>query len=132
MTEEEKLIKKRADHQARKRANPERNRAEVSRWVRRYPLKKKARTLRNKMQRLGAPGTGITVEQLTLLFAEANGICAYCEKIVETLTLDHVHPIHHGGHNSIDNVKLCCQPCNSSKGTKILYKEWIPPKERKV
>ena len=43
---------------------------------------------------------------------------------------DHVVPLDKGGTNLMYNLVPCCLSCNSSKGAKILYEEWIPPKER--
>jgi 5-methylcytosine-specific restriction endonuclease McrA len=31
-------------------------------------------------------------------------------------TLDHRHPISQGGRNTLDNLCLCCQKCNTAKG----------------
>ena len=45
---------------------------------------------------------------------------------------DHVYPINKGGTDTMDNLVPCCTSCNSSKGAKILYEEWIPPKEREA
>jgi 5-methylcytosine-specific restriction endonuclease McrA len=45
--------------------------------------------------------------------------CIYCGKSYDLsdLTLDHVHPRHHGGSNDTSNVVCACQKCNQEKGT---------------
>ena len=71
----------------------------------------------------------------------ANGIdpkrCTYCDawhtkwkNNWKTSAGDHVVPLSKGGKDFIENLVPCCSSCNSSKGAKILYEEWIPPKER--
>jgi 5-methylcytosine-specific restriction endonuclease McrA len=37
----------------------------------------------------------------------------------ERLTLDHIHPILHGGTNSPSNLRVLCVSCNSSKGARV-------------
>ena len=43
--------------------------------------------------------------------------CVYCATALdfETATLDHVHPLEHGGTHSAGNVVLACTHCNSLK-----------------
>lgn len=43
---------------------------------------------------------------------------------------DHVVPLNKGGTDTMDNMVPCCWSCNASKADRILYEEWIPPKER--
>ena len=63
--------------------------------------------------------------------------CTYCDAWYrqwknnwKTSQGDHVVPLNKGGTNLMDNMVPCCLSCNSSKGDRILYEEWIPPKER--
>jgi len=53
--------------------------------------------------------------------------CRYCGTTRAALTIDHVVPVCRGGPNTLENLVVCCVSCNSSKGTKTLYSEWIPP-----
>jgi hypothetical protein len=39
-------------------------------------------------------------------------------------------PLNKGGTNLMGNLVPCCLSCNASKGDRILYEEWTPPKER--
>ena len=75
------------------------------------------------------------------VYWRANGIdpkrCTYCDawhtkwaNNWKTSAGDHVVPISKGGNDYLKNLVPCCVSCNSSKGPKILYEEWIPSKER--
>ena len=73
-----------------------------------------------------------------------NPVCVYCDKKPST-TVDHVRSQKedwvNGGFkdtkearsarvNDSENLTGACKSCNSSKGSKKLNDEWIPPKER--
>jgi 5-methylcytosine-specific restriction endonuclease McrA len=45
--------------------------------------------------------------------------CLCCDKR-RKLTADHVIPVSKGGTSDISNIQPLCQPCNSSKGAKII------------
>ena len=60
--------------------------------------------------------------------------CAYCgiEFNSEILpTIDHLIPKVLGGKNNIENLILCCQPCNVKKDDKVI-KNYKPPKKVKI
>jgi 5-methylcytosine-specific restriction endonuclease McrA len=46
---------------------------------------------------------------------------AYCVNCRSTndLTIDHIHPRSKGGSNDIENLRILCRKCNSSKGDRI-------------
>ncbi|MFH7024645.1 MAG: RNA-guided endonuclease IscB [Heteroscytonema crispum UTEX LB 1556] len=44
--------------------------------------------------------------------------CAYCGVKDVTLQIEHIHPRSKGGSNSITNLTLSCEKCNTKKGTK--------------
>ncbi len=44
--------------------------------------------------------------------------CAYCGIKDVTLQIEHIHPRAKGGSNSITNLTLSCEKCNTKKGTK--------------
>lgn len=46
--------------------------------------------------------------------------CAYCGVKDVPLQVEHIHPRAKGGSNSITNLTLSCQKCNTKKGTKDL------------
>lgn len=54
-------------------------------------------------------------EQVTL---QAKGLCEYCqtaERVVMDLEVDHIIPVSKGGKTDIENLCLCCGPCNGRK-----------------
>ena len=51
----------------------------------------------------------------------ASGPCTYCG--APSTHVDHIRPLALGGHEARDNLAPACQPCNQSKGAKLLT-EW--------
>ncbi len=43
--------------------------------------------------------------------------CEYCGA-EKNFDIDHIKPIHKGGHNGIDNLQLLCKKCNQKKGAR--------------
>jgi len=104
--------------------------AKKAKWRKNNPDKHNATCARHRAKKCSAPGDGLSGEQRKQLIDDAKGICSYCGKFYKHLTLDHVIPLDHGGAHDISNLRVACRSCNSSKGTKILYEEWTPPKDR--
>jgi len=67
------------------------------------------------------------------LLVEANYKCCYCgmKMDFETATIDHIIPKSKGGGNIIDNLAICCSPCNIRKGNKILICQVLPKYKKK-
>ena len=73
------------------------------------------------------------------LWREQNGQCKYCQKYItfsapdreRQATVDHVVPLWRGGSNTIDNLVVCCLPCNSYRNSQdqatdeIRYNLWL-------
>lgn len=57
------------------------------------------------------------------IFTRDNYTCRYCGAGAVSPACDHVIPVSRGGGNEEDNLVTSCQPCNSSKGAKLLS-EW--------
>jgi hypothetical protein len=53
----------------------------------------------------------------------ASGPCVYCG--ATATHADHVRPLARGGHEAVYNLVPACQPCNQSKGGKLLI-HWDP------
>ena len=53
------------------------------------------------------------------LLQQQNGCCAYCGKelTLDNATIDHVIPKAIMPWNSVDNLVISCQPCNSGYGS---------------
>jgi len=74
---------------------------------------------------IGLKWNGKNVKRRTIGFAKdfvnnnRNAKCIYCEKklTLENATTDHIVPIADGGNNCQVNLMVCCQPCNSQRGT---------------
>jgi 5-methylcytosine-specific restriction endonuclease McrA len=67
----------------------------------------------------------VTDSQLIELYISEHGQCFYCGVLVPAnlsasnpAGFDHFIPICHGGLHTISNLRVCCSPCNSVKGTK--------------
>ena len=79
------------------------------------------RELRRKRKRLRERHKkkikSITLKQIIL--DKTNGLCAYCgtELTLESLTIDHIIPISHGGENDLDNLVPACLSCNNLKAS---------------
>lgn len=60
-----------------------------------------------------------------LVYERDGYTCQYCGDSIITnrgmqVTLDHVHPRHHGGQSEYTNVVTCCDKCNAQKRNKML------------
>ena len=55
-------------------------------------------------------------DELRLLYGDR---CAYCQRHVGARgTVDHYMPLALGGPDEIENMRLCCKPCNGAKADK--------------
>ena len=110
--------------------NREKELADCRLWASNNPDKKNAHKANRKAKKINAGGRGIRPSEWKAIIDAANGICSYCDAWVEKLTLDHIVPLDRGGEHDILNAAAACRSCNSSKGIKLLYEEWIPPNKR--
>jgi 5-methylcytosine-specific restriction endonuclease McrA len=76
---------------------------------------------RHKLRRASVPGSH-TVREWQDRVAEFNNHCAYCLRVMETSTQDHMIPVSRGqqSSNDISNIVPACVSCNSSKGDQSL------------
>jgi len=63
-------------------------------------------------------GTLAGYETREYLLEKWNRQCAYCRIKDVQLQIEHIHPRAKGGSNSITNLTLSCEKCNTKKGTK--------------
>jgi 5-methylcytosine-specific restriction endonuclease McrA len=143
--------KVKASHATWEKANPEKARTRGAKWAKENPEKRKASSkassakwyrlypekdaVKSNRRRAAKYANTPISELLTstewlAILAEANGRCAYCDKVAK-LTLDHVIPLSRGGKHSKDNVVVACKHCNGSKGNKTL-EEWVSSDMRTV
>lgn len=83
-----------------------------------------ARCRKHKALKRGSLICDLTNKQWFAIVESYNGHCCYCGRTDLPLTQDHIHSLNRGGNHTASNVAPACQPCNSSKGAKMLD-EWI-------
>ncbi len=54
----------------------------------------------------------------TAVWRRDEGRCTRCGS-PQSLEFDHVIPLSMGGSNTVRNLQLLCEPCNSSKGASL-------------
>lgn len=68
-------------------------------------------------------GPGVSFADWTRTINRHKGCCAYCGALPDKLHMDHVVPLSRGGAHAVGNMLPACEPCNLSKGAKLLV-EW--------
>lgn len=68
----------------------------------------------------------LTLDQWRAILVAFAGHCAYCGKVPERLTMDHVIPASKGGQHIASNVVPACFSCNQSKGDKLVIPLFVP------
>ena len=116
--------------------NPGRRREQQRAYSKRNPEKHAINQQRRRARIAGLPGRGITVADMHAMIYVQMGLCAYCERDGQKLTLDHIIPVDQGGPHDPENACMCCKKCNSSKGdrTPDEWEEagrWFDPPKRK-
>jgi hypothetical protein len=130
------------EHKAKYEANPEPAKARARKWAKDNPealyLSKQVHKERRRANLNNVENDDHTIAQLHKYW-RSKGIdpkyCTYCDEYWpkwKTSMGDHVLAVTRGGSNTMDNIVPACIDCNRSKFNKILYEEWIPPKERLV
>ena len=76
-----------------------------------------------RAEQYGVSGTLSANDYMTKLKAQC-GKCWYCGiELENNWHTDHRVPMSRGGHNTPENVVLCCAPCNQKKNHKLPH-EW--------
>lgn len=75
-------------------------------------------------------GGSYTPEEWEALKDRYSYRCLCCGATDRPLTADHIVPVTRGGHGYITNIQPLCQPCNSSKGNRII--DYRPARDRRV
>ena len=103
-------------------ANLEKERNRSRKFAKEKPLTRRANRIRRRARKRNAPGVPYAVAEFRALCDESSWQCAYCSTVLDigTVQADHVIPLSRGGSNSIENIAVCCGPCNVSKGHKPL------------
>ncbi len=140
---ERKNAQSKASYEANKEAWTERNKRNIAKRKTLDPVSfNQKNSVQSQIYRARKNNTiadGHTLPELHAYW-KSQGIdpkrCTYCDAWYrqwknnwKTSVGDHVVPITKGGHDVMENLVPCCTSCNASKGNRILYEEWIPPKE---
>ncbi len=110
----------------RRIANPEKSREYSARWRKKNPDKIAAKNERRRALEANAEGE-FTYKDWRRQYKLQGGLCWWCSR-PKRLTVDHVKPLARGGTHYPRNIVLACAKCNCSKGKKLAYSEWQPPK----
>lgn len=71
---------------------------------------------RTRARRKGVP-TDFTVVDWAEVLIRFDQRCAWCGTAATRLDLDHVQPLHLGGHDTVGNIVPVCRPCNAEKSS---------------
>lgn len=82
-------------------------------------MKASVKNARRRKLILGVEGS-YSEEDLSKIFYEQEGRCAYCQVVLEGTEyhVDHYIPLSRGGSNWPSNLRISCSHCNLSKGAK--------------
>lgn len=109
------------------RGDPKRRENETRRireWARANPEAAAAQRARRRAREYGAPGNYTRQDVHAILRLQCRR-CYYCEANLARFDVDHWIPLVRGGSNHPENIVICCDSCNSSKGSKLPW-EWQP------
>jgi|SRR5712675_2659697 len=95
-------------------ANPEKPRSYKRAWKQKNPERVLADTIRRR-SRLKSNGGTLTAQDIRDAREVACGLCAYCLRPADELTIDHVIPVALDGENAFENIAMACRPCNARK-----------------
>lgn len=69
------------------------------------------------------PRERISAQQRRAIAERAQGCCEYCmcqaDFATHSFSVEHIIPVHSGGSNTLDNLALACQGCNSHKHIRV-------------
>lgn len=120
---EENIENFRIYQQGYREKNAEKERERVRDWIEKNREKKNESNKRHYRAKNKAKGSHSVFEWQEKII-QYSGRCAYCGKIGEALTEDHIIPLSRGGTDFIDNIVPACHPCNSSKHNSLV-EEWF-------
>jgi hypothetical protein len=115
--------KARAQSKAWRQSNPEKVKAIRTAWKRANPDQAVLDSQKRRALLKGISGYFTSADIAHIRYIQ-QGHCAYCSRVGQKLTIEHIIPITRDGtSNDPWNLCLACSRCNSSKGDKLL-EEW--------
>jgi 5-methylcytosine-specific restriction endonuclease McrA len=108
----------REKYRAYRRANKERYKELKRKWYKAHPEYEVMRSHERRARVKSAPGT-YTQAEWRALCSYYGDRCLRCGT-TESLTVDHIVPLVHGGSNDISNLQPLCISCNSWKCAKTV------------
>ena len=106
-----------------RRKNPDRAVAATNRYLAKNPEYRRVLHA-TRRARLAAAEGKFSLDELRVLIEKQKGRCGCCLTSLKSgYHADHKMPISRGGDNTIENIELLCQPCNSRKYNKLPH-EW--------
>jgi 5-methylcytosine-specific restriction endonuclease McrA len=109
----EKQQARRRRHYALKGEEELRNNADYRRT---HPDVMEACAARRRARKKQAAVNDFTVVQWRWMKALYRHQCVYCGKLQQSMTKDHLIPLHLGGNHTVSNIVPACRSCNSKKG----------------
>ena len=114
-----KYPEKCAEHARRYRCRyPEKQKSRKQAYVLRHPEQlafRRARGAAYRARKAGALVSDFTAKQWIAMKGAYGHRCAYCERKMLRLTMDHITPLSQGGSHTLANIIPACQQCNSKK-----------------
>jgi len=76
-----------------------------------------------------------SIREIMAFHGQEKEFCFFCQRKrkelgdKETLTIDHIEELNHGGKDQIDNMQILCSACHKLKNWCRLYMNWHLKKE---
>jgi 5-methylcytosine-specific restriction endonuclease McrA len=108
------IARKRETSKAWTERNPDKSRANSSRWRRENPAAY-ARLQEDYRARWTGQETRLSKDITERLLVLQKGRCAGCRERLVKIHHDHIMPLARGGSHTDDNIQLLCPHCNNTK-----------------
>lgn len=97
----------------------EARRVYMAQWYLDHPTARQEQNARRKI-RMGGSLRNVTPKERMVVWVRQEGMCGLCGTGMETMEIDHIIPLCHGGVHASVNVHLVHPACNRNKGQKLI------------